>query len=644
MVATPTLVVFALIAIAMILFVSEIVPNDVTAIGIIVTLAVLEPITGVTHQIAISGFASSATITIVAMFMLSAAIHRTGIVQRLGYRLAEAVAGDSRRALMATVGVTGPLAGFVNNTPIVAIFIPMISDLADNLEISPSKLLLPLSYAAILGGTLTLIGTSTNLIASDYAVEFLGRDPIGMFEFTALGAVVLLVGIVYLITVGPWLLPARIPPGADLIDEFDLADFLTNVRVRDREENVGLRVRDIESQWGVRILGIRRKEQGEGEDPIPSAPVETDGGRVDDNQNGHGEASNGHGEGDPAPGADAELFPGDVLTIHGSLQTVNRFVQEHDGLRQLVRDPVTEKTFVQANEDGVLAKLLIPPDSELAGRTIADTHLRSVYDTNVLAVRRNEELIRRDLSEVKLRKGDFLLVRTVPSSIGYFYDSDDLVVVEDTQPGADPDRDVRRIPTISPKAPIAVAIMVGVVASVAFGFLPIVIAALAGVVGMIVSGCLTMTEAYDAVSWNVIFLLAGVIPLGFALEATGGAELIANGLVATEALLPLVMVMFVLYVLTGLLANVITPVASAVLMIPVAIEVAAQIGASGFSFLLVVMFASATYFMTPIGYQTNLMVYGPGGYEFMDFLRIGAPLQLLLAVVSTIGIVLIWGT
>ena len=196
-VSTGALVVFGLITVALVLFITEVIPNDVTAIGIVVTLALFEPWTGVTARDAISGFANTATITIVAMYMLSAAIGNTGLVQRLGLSLAKLTRGSERRALAATVMTTGPIAGFINNTPVVAVFIPMITDLAKETGVSPSKLLLPLSYAAILGGTLTLIGTSTNLLASEYAATLLPRGPIGMFEFSALGLVILIVGSIY---------------------------------------------------------------------------------------------------------------------------------------------------------------------------------------------------------------------------------------------------------------------------------------------------------------------------------------------------------------------------------------------------------------------------------------------------------------
>ncbi|MFD1599150.1 SLC13 family permease [Halobellus rarus] len=639
-------VVFALVGLALVAFVTEIVPNDVTAIGIIAALVVLEPWTGVGARAAISGFANPATVTIIAMYMLSAGVQETGIIRRLGVLLAEFTDGDEFRALLATVGTTGPIAGVINNTPVVAVFIPMITDLAERTNTSPSKLLLPLSYAAILGGTLTLVGTSTNILASDFARLLIdGRDGIGMFEFTGLGVVLLLVGSAYLLTVGRWLTPARIPVDADRVSEFDLSDHLAFVRIRAESPAVGVPLDAFDAEYDeIRILQLRRD-----------------------------------GEARAGPHADVPIEAGDVLVVHGSLQAVNRFREAAD-VSHLVREPVTADTFETVATGGTLARAVVPERSSYVGETVAGTGMDEYHRTTVLAIRRGKELLRTELRDRTLQPGDLLLVRTTPASARYFRDSGELIIADeraledrtaeesattaDTAGGVgggiddgegsgiyagdesgiyDGDDAESALPPLSPKTPLAVGILFGVVAVAALDLLPVVIAALGGVVAMVVTGCLTTSDAYDAVSWNVVFLLAGVIPLGLALNATGGAALLADLLVALGGILPIAAVLFVLYVAVGILASVITPVATIVLAIPVAVDGAARLGANEFAFLLAAMFASATSFATPIGYQTNLMVYGPGGYEFADFLRVGGPLQLLLAVVATVGIAVIWG-
>lgn len=497
----------------------------------------------------------------------------------------------------------------MNNTPVVAVFIPMVIGLAENSKLSPSKLLLPLSYAAILGGTLTLIGTSTNILASDFARLLIdGRDGIGMFEFTKLGAVLLAVGLAYLLTVGWRLTPARVPVDSDPVAEFDLDDYLTHLYVRPGSAVVGLSVEAFDRAYPeVRILQVRRD-----------------------------------GKAYAGPHSDRVIEAGDGVVVHGPVWAVRGF-REETKLGRRPRETVTEETFESSATDGMLAKAVIPDQSPFVGETVAETGLHDYHETTVLAVRRGGDLFRTDLADRELQAGDLLLVRTTPASVRYFTDTGDLVVADERALDRLANSDIDEIAPLSPKTPVAVGILVSVVALAALNVLPIVIAALAGVVAMVVTGCLTTADAYDAVSWNVIFLLAGVIPLGIALESTGGAAVVSEFLVATGEYLPDVGVMFVLYAVAGMLASVITPVATAVLMIPVGVNAAARLGANEFAFLLAVMFASATSFMTPVGYQTNLMVYGPGGYEFADFLRVGGPLQLLLAVVATAGIAVIWG-
>ncbi|MEF8777616.1 MAG: SLC13 family permease, partial [Natronomonas sp.] len=297
-------VVFSIIAVTLVLFVSEIIPNDVTAIAVIVALAALGPTIGITPRNAISGFANSATITIVAMYMLSAGIQNPGIVQRLGVYLADFTGGKEWRALAATIGTTGPIAGFINNTPVVAVFIPMITDLAEQSNLSPSKLLLPLSYSAILGGTLTVIGTSTNILASDFSRQLIpGRNGIGMFEFTPLGIVILAVGLTYLMTIGRRLTPARIPADVDLVEEFDLENHLTQLQVRAESPLVGLSIAELDERAdeAVNVLQVRR------DNAVYAAPY-----------------------------TDQRIESDDILVVNGTLRAINRFQEAHD-LRQLIR-------------------------------------------------------------------------------------------------------------------------------------------------------------------------------------------------------------------------------------------------------------------------------------------------------------------
>ncbi|SFR35032.1 SLC13 family permease [Halogeometricum limi] len=605
-VSADVLVVFAVLVAAVALFVSEAVSPDVTAIGVVVVLVALEPFTNVSAADGLSGFSNPATVTIIAMYVLSAGVQRTGIVRRLGVEVAHLTRGDENRLLAAIVGLTGPIAGIVNNTPVVAVFIPMVTDLANEAGVSPSKLLIPLSYASMLAGTLTLFGTATNLVASELSADLLGRS-FGVFELTPVGIVVFLVGGVYLLTVGKWLLPARVPPGSRT-ERYEVQPYLARVLVTSRSPLVGnfaqVVAEDARRDLGIDVVDVVRGDQ-------------------------HFVAAD----------SDRQLEARDILTVRGNPPSIQRFV-EYAALRQLPRAAVTDAELDHP-ERSTLVELVVPANSPLEGETVESARLRERYDAIVLAVRRaGGELVRDGIGATELRGGDALLLQTTAEAADFLAETDDFVVTNEVF-----DEVMARVREtgVSRATVVAVGILLSVVAVAALGVLPIAIAALAGVVAMVVTDVISPNEAYDAVNWNVIFLLAGIVPLGIALRETGGAALVADAVVGATAGLPILAVLALFYLLTGLFANVITPVASVVLFLPIAVSTAESVGADPFSFVLGVTFAASTAFVTPVGYQTNLMVYGPGGYTFTDYVRVGGPLQLLLAVVTSVAIAFWWG-
>ncbi|KAB1197460.1 MULTISPECIES: SLC13 family permease [Haloferax] len=607
---TPSIiVVFAVILVALLLFATEPVPVDVTAIGIMVTLMLIQPVSealvgagllGTPIVLfesypgdALSGFANTATLTVLAMFILSDGVQRTGVIQILGAKIS-ALTGDSElKQLSATVGLVGPISGFINNTAAVAILLPMVTDLAERGRTSPSKLLLPLSYASMFGGMLTLIGTSTNILASDVYSRITGEAPFSMFEFTTLGAVVMVVGTVYLMTVGRRLTPSRIEPRLDLTEEFEMAEYLTEVVVRKDSPLVGQQVQEalVETEFDVDLLQLIR---GDSVFLEPLGPK--------------------------------EIQAGDVFTVRTDRNTLVELL-DVEGL-DLVPVTVTEDELEIASEGQNLVEVVIAPGSSLVGESLATASFRQRYSATVLALRRGGELIRRRMDNLPLRVGDTLLVQATVDSIERLDTNRDFIVAQE----------IERHDYRESKIPVAVGIVAGVVGLAALDFVPIVVSALLGSLAMVATRCLRPTELYDAVQWDVIFLLAGVIPLGIAMENSGAAELLAEMVVMSGEVLPLLAVLGVFYFVTALLTNVISNNASVVLMIPVAIEAATTLGASPFSFVLAVMFAASTAFMTPVGYQTNLFVYGPGGYKFTDYIRVGGPLQLVLGIVTTLGV------
>jgi len=603
-VTTEMLVVFALILLALVLFATERFPIDVTAILIMVLLMVLEPWTQISPREGISGFANPATITVLAMLILSTGINRTGLVQLIGRKMAAFAGTDRRKQLAATVGVTGPVSGFINNTPVVAILVPVIADLAHEGRTSPSKLLMPLSFASMLGGTLTLIGTSTNILASDIAAQLgaespeLGLHAFGMFEFTKLGVIVFAVGSLYLMTVGVRLLPERIPADEDLVEEYALQEYLADVVVPANSSLIGQTVGEAldDDELDIDVLQLIR-----------------------------------YGERFSEPLARKEIRENDTLRLRTNRETLEH-IMDTEGLT-LSGSPRTEDDLHPDEEEPVLVEVVIPSGSFLVGETLTSSTFRQRYDANVLAFRTRGSVVRDRFEDIRIRVGDTLLVQAPPDSLTRLVENEDFIVAHEFD----------EVTYRSEKIPFAVGIIAGVVALPALNILPIVVSALAGVVAMVFTGVLKPTELYSSVEWNVIFLLAGVIPLGIALQQTGAAALLGDAVASTATFLPAIGVLWVFYVATGLLTSVISNNASVVLMIPVAASAAQSIGANAFAFVLAVTFAASTAFMTPVGYQTNLFVYGPGGYTFSDFLRVGGPLQLLLSVVTVLGIAFFWG-
>jgi di/tricarboxylate transporter len=404
---------------------------------------------------------------------------------------------------------------------------------------------------------------------------------------------------VYLLTIGRYLTPARIAPRQDLTEEFEMREYLTEVEVRPDSPLVGRQVADalVDTDFDVDLLQLIRNEEVFLE---PLGPK--------------------------------EIRAGDVFALRTDRDTLVELL-DVEGLDVVPEVTVDEAELEAASESQNLVEVVVAPGSSLVGESLATANFRQRYDATVLALRRGQELFSQRMDDVQLRVGDTLLIQGPPDSIERLNVNRDFIVAQTI------DRpDYRRS-----KIPVAVGIVGAVVGLAAVDLLPIVVAALTGALVMVLTGCLKPTEIYDAVQWDVIFLLAGVIPLGIALENTGGADLIADLVVQSATVLPPLGVLATMYLVTAFLTNIISNNASVVLMIPVAVEAARQLGVNTFSFVLAVTFAASTAFMTPVGYQTNLFVYGPGGYRFTDYLRVGTPLQLVFAVVTTLGINAFWG-
>ncbi|WP_041619998.1 SLC13 family permease [Stanieria cyanosphaera] len=586
------------LVVALIAFIFEWLPVDITALAVAVVLIVLGL---VTPEEGIEGFGNSATITVLAMFILSAGVTRTGVVQIARDWLIKYGGKSVTRQILVMGGIVGPITAFINNTAVVAIFLPIIEDWCKKRNVSPSKLLMPLSFVTILGGMITLIGTSTNILASGVSKK-LGYGEFGLFQFTALGIITFIIGILYLAFIAPKLIPNRKQTSGDLVsDEYGLKDYVTEVIISPKSSLIGqtLRQSEIQRKFDVDVLELIR-----------------DGSQF------------------PQPIADKVLNAGDILLVRGSSAELLK-IKDQKGL-EIFPDVKFNKedleTELSEGELGI-AEVLILSNSRLIGSTLKDLRFRQRYNATVLAIRRGEELIRDRLGKVPLRFGDLLLVQGPKESFLGLQTTRELLVMEQ--------KELDNLRTN--KAWIALAICLAVIIVAAFDLLPILVTALVGVILMVITGCLKPGEIYGAVRWDVIFLLAGLIPLGTAMDNSGATKWLADALLSLGGNLSGYWILLFFFVATSLLTEILSNNASVVLMIPIAVEVAKSLSLNPYAFMFAVTFAASNSFMTPIGYQTNTMVYGPGGYKFTDFFRVGGPLNLLMAIVTPILIVLLYG-
>ncbi|MFW5982243.1 MAG: SLC13 family permease, partial [Halanaerobiaceae bacterium] len=579
------------------LFLWEPVRTDIIALTIPIVLVILKKWTNISTDEAISGFANQATITVMAMFMLGKGVENSGLVHTLGDKIIELAGKEEKKQLGIISILSGAIAGFLNNTPVVAIFIPMVRKLARDTGTSPSKLLMPLSYAAMLGGMTTLIGTSTNILASDLSDRIIGR-PFSMFEFTILGIIVLLIGCLYLIFFSTKLIPERIKANEGYFREFQLEEFITEVLVCENSPFIDKRLSqcDYLQKFDIDVLNIIR-----------------DGVKYEAEK-------------------DSLLKEGDRLLLRADQENLLKLL-EINSIELLPE--VKSEGYLNGLESGkVLAEVVISHDSSINGKSLGDLNFFNDFNAILLAIRRGGKLSHSKMENIKLKPGDVLLIYAREDDIRKMQRNTSLIFAKEIE-----DRNLLDYK----KNYSALIILIFVIALAALQLLPIVITAFLGVIAMIFLGHLKADEIYTAVNWQVIFLLAGVIPLGIAMEKSGTSNFIARIILELSKNTAPIFTLGIFYFATCLLTNIISNNASVVLMIPVGIEVASNLRLSPFSFVLAITFAASTAFLTPMGYQTNMMIYGPGGYKFRDFFKVGFPLQIILAIVTVLGIYLIWG-
>lgn len=575
--------VFALVLAVFIAFIWEKYPPEVIALAssaILMVVGILD-----TSEF-LSVFSSSAPMTIAMMFIISAALERTGVLQIISNILKRSAKGSYLRSLLVIMFFSMISSAFMNNTPIVIMLTPVVISLAASLNMAPSKLLIPLSFASIFGGTLTLVGTSTNILMSTVAAEH-GQPEIGMFEMTLPALFFVVIGFVYMMLASRFLLPDRYSL-AHIVNSQPERKFIAEIFIPADSNHIGKPVKEF-----------------------------------------------------PLPVEDAQIL--DMVRRNFSvrrrmneltIKAGDRFILKTDASELLSLKEDGQVEFSTSLPKGIepvtasqslLMEASINEKSRLIGRKVADLGLSRKYGVYVIAIHRNDENLNENFENIKLKFGDTLLLEGSADGIKRLLEDGHVINLTEPQ-----DRPIRRS-----KAPIAFITIIGIMVMAAMNVLPIAGLAIIGATLVMITRCVDPDEAFDAIDWRILFLIFGMLGLSLGMEKTGAAELLVTGVVGITDNIGPVGLLFAVYVLTSLLTEMISNNAVAVLIGPLVIALAEQLGLDPRPFIMAVMFAASASFATPIGYQTNTFVYGAGGYKFKDFLKIGIPLNIIFALLAT---------
>jgi di/tricarboxylate transporter len=586
------LVVSIILLLALILLVTEKIPIDLTAIGIMVALIltrILSPME------AVAGFANPAVITVGAMFLISRAMIRTGAVGFVAQKVIQVSRGKAKLAMLFTLLIVGIASAFINNTPVVVLFIPIILNLSCEYDLSPSKFLIPVSYASILAGTCTLIGTSTNIIVSNLSGMY-GYGTISMFELSFLGVPIAILGIAFLFFAAPRFMPGHAAPVCELEDRVDrkyLAEFF-----------------------------IPPDSALIGEDPVHAFSKKYPTFEVFEIARDYHVFY---------PERDQVVMAAnDLLLVKGSPNDLVAILRD-----QVVALPhlAEDVQFAAEEKESLIVEMIIPPQSSLLGEKLLETHLQKDPDIHIIAVKRRSSLYTEQrIQNLKLRVGDIILIWCPGEKLERMRGETDFIIVED----------VHHEIIDKKKAPFAILVFLGLIVAASTGLADIMVCALAAAFLMILTGCLQLRDAYRSIQGNVLVLIVGAIALGTAMEKTGTAQYYAESFLGLFRGANPEIILAGIILLTSISTQILSNNATAVLLVPIAISTALSLGVDPKPFIIAVCFGASACFATPIGYQTNLLVYGPGGYRFSDYLKLGMPLNLLVLVLGTLFIPVFW--
>jgi di/tricarboxylate transporter len=591
----PIAIVLGLLALAIILFATEKLSVDIITLILLIALVLTNILTPAE---AFAGFSQDIIIILASIFIISGALQKSGLMDALGMWLYKFAKGSDNRLLLLIMGVVSAVSAFMNNTTVTAVFVPPVIGVARQSKTSASKLLMPVAFASILGGNCTLIGTSTNVAVSGYIAK-IGMQPLSMFEVTPIGLIVTAVGIAYMMLIGKRLLPDH--KDESLTEEYAMREYLTEILVMPDSQMIGQRIfaSDL-SKKEFRILEVIRG--AEKSLPTPKTVIEAN----------------------------------DILLVEGKVEELIK-VKETAGIE--IRAEVKLGDLDLQSEDIKIAEVLVTSKSDLIGHTVKDANFRARYGLSALAIYRHGQSLREKLGGIRLRLGDLLLVQGAAEKLEDLRRTGDLWVLEEFKPR----------PYAKQKGLYTMGFFAAAVLAGSLGWLPLSVAFLAAAVLTALFRCLTIEEAYASIDWRLLILIGGMTAFGTAMDKTGAAEFLANKIVnfmnPLVANLPdpwgVTLILGAFFLLTVILTQPMSNAAAALVVLPVAIETAQQLGVNERTFAIAIMVAASVSFITPFE-PSCILVYGPGKYRFMDFVKTGTILTLILIVITLLAVPLIW--
>jgi di/tricarboxylate transporter len=577
-----------IIAVAVILFATEKLRVDVIAMLVLISLALIGL---VSSQDIFNGFSNPAVITVWAVYIVSGGLYRTGVADFLGERIIQWAGEDEPRLIAIIMLTCGTMSAFMNNIGAVAMLLPAVAGISRKARIPLSRLLIPLSFSSLMGGNMTLIGTPPNVLAASILAER-GLASFSFFDFTPMGVVVFLSGVVYMVFFGRHLLPQRESPREQT---GQLREYVSEALVLPDSPLAGVTLQDsrLGADYDLNVLALIRDNE-----MIKNLSRET------------------------------VIMAGDYLLLEGAPEQLMQ-LRERLGL---VIAPEEETHFLPQEGDTTIIEAVLAPRAPILGRSLYDIQFRDRYGFSALAIWRQGEVITQRLRDVRLQFGDTLLLQGPRHMVDALQGGVDFLVLEPV------DLELRR----KHLAWLSVAIMGLVLFLTSIVGFHISLAMVIGAMLMVLTGCLTMDEAYQSIEWRSIFLIAGMLPLGMAMDTTGTARYLADGIVSVMGPLGPLGVLAGIYILASLITEPMSNAAATVLIVPISIDVALGLGVSPQAFVLATVIGASTSFLTPVGHQANVLVLGPGGYRFFDYTRVGLPLNIVLFVVTLLVLPILW--